>query len=117
VTACPTQQEPPPRRNRRAGDPIDRLLPPRLQAPAQEIAAEAPVRRLGRPNADDAAGLGVAEGGKAERTRCVEFAPRLHRIAAEVRPLEVATGDAILDREIRTAAADGEPRQEIARKL
>src|SRR5262249_43768495 len=68
-------------------------------------------------DADDAARLAVAEGGKAERARCIELAPRLHRIAAEVRPLEVATGDAVADREIRAAAADGEAGQEIGGKL
>src|SRR5262249_4480806 len=88
-----------------------------LQAPAQEIAAEAAIRRLCRADADDAARLAVAERAEAERARRIEVAPRLHRIAAEMRPLEVAAGDAIAHGKIRAAAADGESRHECGSKL
>src|SRR5712671_5234549 len=86
----------------------EHLSGPHFHAPAQEIAAESPARRLRRADADDAARLTVAVRAEAQRPRRIERTPRLDCVAAEVRPLKMAAGDAIADRKVRAAAADGE---------
>lgn len=93
------------------------LLDARFHAPAQEIAAEAASRGLGRADADDVARRVVAVRAEAQRPRRIERTPGLDRVAAEVRPLEMAAGDAIADCEVRAAAADGEAGQEIGGEL
>src|SRR5262245_52271352 len=95
----------------------EHLLGAHFHAAAQEIAAEAPGRGLGRADADDAARGVVAVGAEAQRPGRIERAPRLDRIAAEMRALEMAAGDAVADREVRAAAADGEAGQEIGCEL
>lgn len=104
-------------RKRRDREPAEYLLGAHLKPPAQEIAAEATRRRLGRADADDAAHRIVAERAEAQRPCRIERPPRLDSVAAEVRPLEMAAGDAVADGEIRAAAADGEAGQEIGREL
>src|ERR1700738_2467968 len=74
-------------------------------------------RRLGRPDANNAARLAVAERAESERTRRIERAPGLDAVAAQVRPFEMAAGDAVADREIRAAAAHGETDEDIRREL
>jgi hypothetical protein len=104
-------------RKRRDREATEYLLRAHFHAPAQEIAAEAARRRLGRADADDAARRIVAERAEAQRPRRIEPTPRLDAVAAEVRGIEMAAGDAVADREIRAAAADGEAGQQIGREL
>src|SRR5262249_19558161 len=47
----------------------------------------------------------------------IERAPRLDPVAAHVRALEMAAGDAVADGEIRATAADGEAGQQIETEL
>jgi hypothetical protein len=98
-------------------EPAIDLFGAHFHTPAEKVAAEIARRRLGWPDADDAARFAVAEGAEIQRPGCVERAPGLDPIAAEMRPFEIAAGDAIADREIRAAAADGEAGQEIGGEL
>src|SRR5215831_9179905 len=95
-------------RKRRDREAAEHLLCAYFHAAAEEIAAEAARRRLGRANAGNAARLAVAERAETQRARYVERTPRLDAVAAHVRPLKMAAGDAVADREIRAAAADRE---------
>jgi hypothetical protein len=104
-------------RKRRDREPAENLLCAHFHAAAEEIAAEAARRRLGRADARNAARLAVAERAEAQRPRRIERTPRLDAVAAEVRPLEMAAGDAVADREIGATAADGEAGQQIGTEL
>src|SRR5258708_2405889 len=77
------------------GKPAPSLLGAHFHAPAEKIAAEVSRRRLGWPDAHDAARLAVAERAEGERARRIERAPGLDPVAAEVRPFEMPAGDAI----------------------
>src|SRR5262249_58441902 len=59
----------------------------------------------------------VGDGAELCPPRRIERAPRLAPVAAEVRPLEMAAGDAVADRQIRVTAADGEAGQQIGTEL
>src|SRR5262245_44878097 len=104
-------------RKRRDREAAEHLLCAHFHAAAEEIAAEAARRRLGRANAGNAARLAVAERAEAQRASRIDGAPRFHPVAAEVRPLEMAAGDAVADREIRAAAADSKAKEHIGGEL
>src|SRR6266511_3782668 len=91
------------RRKRRDREPTPGLLPAHLYAAAQKIAAEAAACGLRRTDADDAARLAVAERREAQCGSRIELLPSLDRVAAEMRALEMAAGDAVADGEVRAA--------------